>query len=135
VAEEARHKVEASKLMAIPKVDLCRLDPSSPGWASARATVTASMVEHGCVVVACDALGAELRRALFERCMPELFEFPAETKQRNVSADSALRGYVGKLPGLDFESFNVAEITEPRSVRDFSSIFWPHGNPEFWYSH
>ena len=95
MAEEARHKVEASKLMAIPKVDLCRLDPSSPGWASARATVTASMVEHGCVVVACDALGAELRRALFERCMPELFEFPAETKQRNVSADSALRGYVG----------------------------------------
>jgi isopenicillin N synthase-like dioxygenase len=131
VPEEPRQGVEASKLMAIPKVDLRGLDPSSPGWASARAAVTAAMLENGCVVAACDTLGPELRRALFERAMPELFSFPAETKQRNVSSDAALRGYVGKLAGLDFESFNVAAFTDPSSVRDFSSIFWPRGNPEF----
>ncbi|PUZ40590.1 hypothetical protein GQ55_9G436500 [Panicum hallii var. hallii] len=75
------------------------------------------MVEHGCVVAACDTLGPELRRALLERGMPELFAFPVETKQ--------------KLAGLDFESFNVAAVTDPSSVRDFSSIFWLQGNPEF----
>jgi hypothetical protein len=96
-------------------------------------SVTTSIVEHGCVVAACDTLGPELRRALIERSMPELFAFPVETKQWNLSTDAALRGYVRKLAGLDFE--RTPAVRDPSSVRDFSSIFWLQGNPEFSYNH
>ncbi|CAL4940037.1 unnamed protein product [Urochloa decumbens] len=115
--------------MEIAKVDLRGLDPSSPGWRAACAAVTASMVAHGCVIVAHDAISPELRRAVFDRAMPELFAFPVETK--NVSTDTALKGYISKVPGADFESFNVNKVDEDRSFHDFSNIFWPQGNPEF----
>ncbi|KAF0899139.1 hypothetical protein E2562_013365 [Oryza meyeriana var. granulata] len=71
--------------MANPKVDLRGLKPGTPGWEEARTAVTASMVAHGCVVVAHGALGPELREALFGHAMREVFELPAEAKQRSVS--------------------------------------------------
>jgi len=89
--------------MEIAKVDLRGVVPGGAGWEAARAAVTASMVAHGCVVVAHDALGTDLRRALFSRALPELFALPLEVKQRTVSDKGQFRGYIGQLPGMAWE--------------------------------
>nr|CAB3482944.1 unnamed protein product [Digitaria exilis] len=55
------------------------------------------MVAHGAVLVAHDdALGAELRRRLFERAAPEFFAIPADVKRSLVSAP--IHGYIGPRP-------------------------------------
>uniref|UniRef100_A0A0E0IBV0 2-oxoglutarate-dependent dioxygenase DAO n=1 Tax=Oryza nivara TaxID=4536 RepID=A0A0E0IBV0_ORYNI len=117
--------------MAIPKVDLRGLEPGTPGWEAARATVTASMVSHGCVVVAHGELGADLREALFGRAVREAFALPAEAKRRNVSTVGPYRGYIANIPGMDWESLRVHDADDAARVREFAGLLWPEGNPEF----
>uniref|UniRef100_A0ACD5YK90 Uncharacterized protein n=1 Tax=Avena sativa TaxID=4498 RepID=A0ACD5YK90_AVESA len=122
--------------MGITKVDLRGLAPGSQGWDSARAAATASMVEHGFVVVAHDALGPELREALFG---PELRQaafgsgkplifgtVPSEAEQQAVVSlpldSSILNAPAWECPS-DLHSGSGGE-----GARDFGNLLWPEEN-------
>ncbi|RLM69034.1 hypothetical protein C2845_PM17G10330 [Panicum miliaceum] len=118
--------------MEIAKVDLRDLEPHTPEWARARAAVTASITAHGCVVVVHDALGAELRQALFGRAMPQLFALPLEAKNRSgCFINGPHRGYVGQVPSEALESVPIPDADEPGSIGPFAGRLWPQGNEEF----
>ncbi|TVU06006.1 hypothetical protein EJB05_49193, partial [Eragrostis curvula] len=115
----------------VSKVDLRGLEPGGPGWEEARAVVTASMEAHGAVLVVHEALGPDLRQALFGRAAPEFFAIPPDAKQRLVSGP--ISGYIGPRPEAPaYESACVRETTLDGSVvRDAAAVVWPDGNPAF----
>ncbi|CAO2188167.1 unnamed protein product [Urochloa humidicola] len=112
-------------------VDLLGLEPGGPGWEATRAAVAASMEAVGTVVVTHDALGADLRQALFGRAMPEFFALPLDTKRSLVSG--LINGYIGPRPSAPaYESVRAWETTGAGAVRNVGDLLWPHGgNPAF----
>ncbi|KAJ1268425.1 hypothetical protein BS78_07G133900 [Paspalum vaginatum] len=117
--------------MEIPTIDVRGLEPGGQKWEDARAAVTASMVAHGCVVVANDALGPGLRRALFCHAIPGFFTLPLETKQRNDSRWGPFKAYIQGVSGMNIESIRIAEAADAGSVRGLVDLLWPQGNQEF----
>uniref|UniRef100_A0ACD6AQ24 Uncharacterized protein n=1 Tax=Avena sativa TaxID=4498 RepID=A0ACD6AQ24_AVESA len=123
-----------TKVMEFTKVDLRGVKPGGAGWPGARAAVTASMAAHGFVVVAHGALDPELRTALFDRALPELYALPAETKRRNVASTAVpYQGYISD--GAALESLRVWDPTDAGRVRDYGNLLWPQqqqgSNPAF----
>ncbi|KAM0893146.1 hypothetical protein ACQ4PT_025303 [Festuca glaucescens] len=118
--------------MEITKVDLRGLEAGGPGWDEARDAVAASVVAYGFVLVQHAGLDRDMRPALFDRAMPELFALPAEVKRRNVCNDVIYGGYIGQIPGLAYETMRIQDIADASTISDFADLFWPQGNPAFW---
>ncbi|CAL5006355.1 unnamed protein product [Urochloa decumbens] len=119
------------RLSGISRLDLRGIEPISRGWEEARTAVAASMEALGAVLVVQDALGPDLRRALFGRAMPELFALPLDVKRSLVSGH--INGYVGPRPSApSYESVRAWETTNGGAVRNVGDVLWPHGgNPAF----
>ncbi|KAG2579434.1 probable 2-oxoglutarate-dependent dioxygenase AOP1.2 isoform X2 [Panicum virgatum] len=115
----------------IRRVDLRGVKPGSRGWEEARAAVAASMEALGAVLVVHDALGPDLRRALFGRAVPEFFALPPDVKRGLVSGP--INGYIGPRPyAPTYESVRAWETTNGGGVRNVGDLLWPHGrNPSF----
>ncbi|CAO2206706.1 unnamed protein product [Urochloa humidicola] len=123
---------EQRVLPGIRRVDLRGVEPGSRGWEEACAAVGASMEALGAVLVTHDALGPDLRQALFGRAMPELFALPMDTKRSLVSGQ--INGYIGPRPEAPaYESVRAWETTNAGAVRNVGDLLWPHGggNPAF----
>ncbi|CAO2201762.1 unnamed protein product [Urochloa humidicola] len=125
---------EQRVLPGIRRVDLRGVEPGGQGWEEARATVAASMEAHGAVLIVQDALGPDLRRALFGRAVPEFFALPLDAKLSLVSGP--INGYIGPMPEAPaYESVRAWETTNAGAVRNVGDLLWPHGgNPAFWYT-
>ncbi|CAO2163391.1 unnamed protein product [Urochloa humidicola] len=119
------------RVPGISRVDLRGVNPSGRGWEEARAAVAASMEALGAVLIVQDALGADLRQALFGRAMPELFALPLDVKRSLTSGH--INGYVGPRPSApSYESVRAWETTNGGAVRNIGDVLWPHGgNPAF----
>ncbi|CAO2206705.1 unnamed protein product [Urochloa humidicola] len=119
------------RLPGINRVDLRGIEPNSKGWEEARAAVAASMEALGAVLITHDALGPDLRHALFGRAMPELFALPPDAKRSLVSGH--INGYIGPRPEAPaYESVRAWETTNAGAVRNVGDLLWPHGgNPAF----
>ncbi|KAK4725092.1 hypothetical protein R3W88_027871 [Solanum pinnatisectum] len=106
--------------MKVPTIDFCKPDlkPGSIQWDSTKSQVFQALQEYGC-------------KAMFGSSK-EIFEFPLETKMKNLSKKLPFNGYIGKLPTLPlYESVCIDDLLQPESVETFANIFWPEGNPEF----
>ncbi|CAO2163389.1 unnamed protein product [Urochloa humidicola] len=116
---------------SIRRVDLRGVEPGCRGWEEARAAVAASMEAHGAVLVVQDALGPDLRRALFGHAVPEFFALPLDAKRSLVSGP--VNGYIGPMPEAPaYESVRAWETTNAGDVRNVGDVLWPHGgNPAF----
>ncbi|OEL30008.1 putative 2-oxoglutarate-dependent dioxygenase AOP1.2 [Dichanthelium oligosanthes] len=124
---------EAKQLPQLPRIDFSGVDPSAPGagrWAVVRAQVVQALATFGCFDAHYPALSPDLRAALFDGAVRELFALPVDTKRRNsYGPDKPLYGYLGGIPGLanGYESLAIADRVEPERVQAFADLMWPDG--------
>ncbi|XP_008794218.1 probable 2-oxoglutarate-dependent dioxygenase AOP1 [Phoenix dactylifera] len=119
--------------LRIPRVDLTGLRLEHVGtarWDAAREEVARALESYGCFDAVYDGVGPELLRTLFGKGAKELFGLPLETKRKN-SAGTPYHGYIGQLPGLDYESLALEDAEVMRGAERFTRLMWPDGNPEF----
>ncbi|RZR77972.1 hypothetical protein BHM03_00003192 [Ensete ventricosum] len=103
----------------------------TPEWDRVRAEMMEVVVnEQGWFEAVYDGVAPELREALFDRSLKELFELPVDVKMRNTS-NKANHGYIGQFPGMDYEALSVADVHLVESTRSFTELMWPEGNPSF----
>ncbi|CAN4114039.1 unnamed protein product [Withania somnifera] len=122
----------ASTKVDIPTIDFCNqeLKPNTPQWESTKKQVFEALQEYGCFEAIYDKVPNDIREAMFVTSK-EIFEFPLETKVKNLS-EKPLHGYQGMIPHLPlYESLCIPDMLNPQSVENFANIFWPHGNPDF----
>ncbi|PHU05513.1 hypothetical protein BC332_26335 [Capsicum chinense] len=118
--------------MKVPTIDLRNpeLKPSTKQWDFTKSQVTQALQEYGCFEAIYDKLPDDTREAMLGT-LKEIFEFPLETKMKNVSK-KPFNGYLGQVPTLPFyESVCIDDLLQPGSVETFANIFWPDGNPDF----
>ncbi|KAM3340070.1 putative 2-oxoglutarate-dependent dioxygenase AOP1 [Capsicum galapagoense] len=116
----------------VPTIDFRNpeLKPSTKQWDFTKSQVTQALQEFGCFEAIYDKLPDDTREAMLGT-LKEIFEFPLETKMKNVSKKS-FNGYLGQLPTLPlYESVCIDDLLQPGSVETFANIFWPDGNPDF----
>ncbi|URE07790.1 oxidoreductase, 2OG-FeII oxygenase domain containing protein [Musa troglodytarum] len=49
---------------------------------------------------------------------------------RNTS-NKAYHGYIGQVPGFDYEALSVVDVHLVEGTRSFTELMWPEGNPSF----
>ncbi|RRT35405.1 hypothetical protein B296_00046322 [Ensete ventricosum] len=126
-SETRHHKLDFSGL-SLEKA-------GTPEWDRVRAEMMEVVVnEQGWFEAVYDGVAPELREALFDRSLKELFELPVDVKMRNTS-NKANHGYIGQFPGMDYEALSVADVHLVESTRSFTELMWPEGNPSFWSDH
>ncbi|XP_060211146.1 probable 2-oxoglutarate-dependent dioxygenase AOP1 [Lycium barbarum] len=116
----------------IPSINFCnaKLKTGSAEWESTRSQVLQALQEYGCFEAIYDKVSSETREAMFANSK-EIFEFPLETKLKNLS-DKPLHGYKGMIPNLpSYESLCIPDLLESQSVETFANIFWPNGKSDF----
>lgn len=126
----------ASKELKIPTIVFSKseLKPATSQWESTKAQVFQALQEYGCFEAIYDDNGLnEIRESMFGT-LKEIFEFPIETKLKNLS-NKPLQGYLGQIPQLSlYESLSISNLLQSQTVESFVNIFWPDdGNPDFWY--
>ncbi|KAM3324519.1 putative 2-oxoglutarate-dependent dioxygenase AOP1 [Capsicum chacoense] len=120
----------ASTKVQIPTIEFSNIKPNSPNWESTKIQVFEALQEYGCFEAIYNNIPNEIREAMFV-FSKKIFEFPLETKMKNLS-NKPFHGYAGMIPDLPlFESLCIAGLLNPQSVENFANIFWPHGNSDF----
>ncbi|XP_059278460.1 probable 2-oxoglutarate-dependent dioxygenase AOP1 [Lycium ferocissimum] len=122
----------ASTKVQVPTIDLSNpeLKQGTTQWESTKIQVLEALQEYGCFEAMYDKVPNEIREAMFDTSK-EIFEFPLETKLKNLS-NKPLHGYNGMIPHLPlYESLCIADLLKPQSVETFANIFWPDGNTDF----
>uniref|UniRef100_A0A3Q7ERB9 Fe2OG dioxygenase domain-containing protein n=1 Tax=Solanum lycopersicum TaxID=4081 RepID=A0A3Q7ERB9_SOLLC len=125
----------ASTKVKIPTIDFSNeeLKPNTPLWESTKVQLFEAFQEYGCIEAIYGENPNEIREGIFD-IEKKIFEFPLETKMKNHSEIPLHIGYIGQIPHLpSYESLCIPNFLAPQSVENFANIFWPHGNPEFWY--
>lgn len=123
---------ETPDTLKLPIINFSSLKPETPEWESVRAQVRKALEEFGCFEAVFDTIPVDLRKAIFER-LKELFDLPLETKQRYVSKNP-FNSYIGKKPAVPlFEGMGIEDSDDLQKVEALASVFWPNGNPSFWY--
>ncbi|KAF3630544.1 putative flavonol synthase/flavanone 3-hydroxylase-like isoform 2 [Capsicum annuum] len=120
----------ASTKVKVPTIDISNIKPNTPKWESTKIQAFEALQEYGCFEAKYDNVPNEIREAMFATSK-EIFEFPLETKLKNLSK-KPFHGYVGMIPDLLlYETLCIDDLLNPQSVENFAIIFWPHSNPDF----
>ncbi|TMX01605.1 hypothetical protein EJD97_024154 [Solanum chilense] len=121
------------KSVKVPTIDFSNyqeLKPNTPLWESIKIQVFEAFQEYGCFEAIYDKVPKEIREETFDMSK-EIFEFPLETKVKNIS-EKPMHGYMGMIPQLPlYESLCIPDLLNPQSLQKFSNIFWPQGNQHF----
>ncbi|XP_020224845.1 probable inactive 2-oxoglutarate-dependent dioxygenase AOP2 [Cajanus cajan] len=107
------------------------LKPGTNSWLTTCRRVRQAFEEYGCFVAVYDKASVGLQNGVFGS-MKELFDLPAETKQRNIYEGMPLKGYVGQRPQIPLhESMGIDEGTTLEGIQNFIQKMWPNGNDQF----
>ncbi|KAG5621026.1 hypothetical protein H5410_006244, partial [Solanum commersonii] len=113
----------STKLVKVPTIHFSNhqeLKPNTPLPESTKIQVFEALQEYGRFEAIYDKVPNDVREGMFG-FLKKIFEFPLETKLKNIS-EKPMHGYMGMLPQLPF-------------IETFANIFWPHGNHHFQYVH
>lgn len=127
--------MESKSPLKLPVIDFSNLgqNPDTPEWDLVKVQVQQALEEFGCFEALFNKVPLELRKSLLG-AIEELFDLPLQTKLRNLSK-KPYHGYVGQYPMVPlYESMGIDDANISENVHSLTNIFWPEGNPSFWYN-